>query len=299
MTQAVAAHVDEGATPVWLAQVVADAAAAATTEECAARLAPLFIRTRWLETMIEQWLVPLKSHPTALASLPTTRSGSVVTMMLAATPPVRLMVTAIDGAAERAGERPNSAPTISFSGTHALYLLLSPQPVDATLAYASPGVAHCRSRSILLCAGTPYSFDERRLAVQIAPQECPILLLRARIEMSPPSPLRRYALETGALVGTVQSDEGFARSAMLLSVLRAAGARDSIPVMIDMLAHHNAGERWTAMRELLALDARTGWPHLEIMASSDPEPNLREVALATLARLRSLPPEHTTAPCPA
>lgn len=296
MAPAAAAH--ETITPAWLADVIAEAAVAETVEQIAARLTPLFADTGWLAQLTEHWIAPLHTDPAVRPSLPTTRSGSIVTMTLALSPPVRLLLTLMEGAPERAEDHASPAPTIGFSGAHGLYRLLSPKAVSATLAYARLGATRCRNRRISLRPDRTVSLDERRIALLIASHAQPILLLRARIDRSPSLPLRRYTLDTGALLGTVQGDQSFARSAMLLSVLRAANAREAIPLMIDMLGRENADERWTAMRELLALDAQAGFPHLEVMASHDTAPSVRVAARAAVDRLKTLtlPSE---APCPA
>jgi HEAT repeat protein len=71
---------------------------------------------------------------------------------------------------------------------------------------------------------------------------------------------------------------------MLLSVLRAAGAREAAPAMIALLDRPSGRERWTVMRELIALDAALAWPHLQRMAAHDPEEGVRDAARSVLTR---------------
>lgn len=284
----------DGVTPNWLAALVADAAAIGDMDEIMARLAPLFTQIDWLAGLAGQAIATLRADPAELASLPASRNGPIVTMTLAAAPPIRLMLSLIEGAAERADAAPDRPASVGFAGNRGLYRLLSPRPVDAILAYAPPGATRCRSRTIRWQPGRMIALDERRLSLRLLPQEHPVLLLRARIERTPPLPQRRYALATGAPLRTVQGDDGFARSAMLLSLLREAGARSAVPAMIDMLAQKDANARWVVMRELLALDARAGLPHLRAMAAQDPHSPVRAAAQAVLDRL-----EERAMPCPA
>jgi hypothetical protein len=158
-----------------------------------------------------------------------------------------------------------------------------------TLAAVTADHRRCRSRAIVLRPSQWLALDERRQSLRILPQPHPILLLRARIERTPPPPVRRYALPDGAFVGAVQADEGFARSAMLLAVLRELGARAAAPEMVGLLDRAAPAERWTVMRELLALDAATAWPHLQAMAARDPDAGVRGAAQAVLAKQEALP----------
>lgn len=269
-----------------LQEAVAHSAAADDPGEAIARLTPLFIDTGWLADLADEMIAPLRADPSAGIGQQTSRNGPVLSLTLASAPPARIMLTLIEGEAERGDDvgTPPQARSIGFSGAQALYRLLSPVPTQALFAAVTADHRRCRTRAIALRPGQWLALDERRQSLRILPQPHPILLLRARIERTLPPPVRRYALPDGAFVGAVQADEGFARSAMLLTVLRELGASAAAPEMVGLLDRAAPSERWTVMRELLALDAATAWPHLQAMAARDPDSGVRTAAQAVLAR---------------
>jgi hypothetical protein len=269
-----------------LQEAVAHSAAADDPDEAVARLTPLFADTFWLADLADEMIAPLRADPSAGIGQQTSRNGPVLSLTLASAPPARIMLTLIEGEAERGDDTgaPPPAQSIGFSGAQALYRLLSPVPTQALFAAVTTDYRRCRTRAITLRRGQWLALDERRQSLRILPQAHPILLLRARIERTPPPAVRRYALPDGAFVGAVQADEGFARSAMLLTVLRELGARDAAPQMVGLLDRTAPSERWTVMRELLALDAATAWPHLQAMAARDPDAGVRTAARAVLAK---------------
>jgi hypothetical protein len=281
-----------------LQEAVAHCTAADDPAEAVARLTPLFADTGWLADLADEMIAPLRADPSAGIGQQTSRNGPVLSLTLAAAPPARIMLTLIEGEAERGDDvgTPPPAQSIGFSGAQALYRLLSPMPTQALFAAVNADHRRCRTRAITLRPGRWLTLDERRQSLRILPQAHPILLLRARIERTPPPPVRRYALPDGTFIGAVQADEGFARSAMLLSVLRELGARAAAPEMVGLLDRAAPAERWTVMRELLALDAGTAWPHLQTMAARDPDTGVRAAAQAVLAQQATV---REAIPCPA
>jgi len=221
-----------------------------------------------------------------------------VTVTLESAPPVRLMVHLIEGLAERPDDVAPTAPAISFSGTYGLYRLLSAHAVDGLFGTILPGQTRCRVRPVRIRPGKWIILDESQRTLHILPQERPVMLLRARIELTPAPPVRHYSAVDGTLVSTVQGDDGFARSAMLLSVLREMGNRAAVPAMIALLDRQEGRERWTVMRELLALDAEAAWPHLMRMAADDPDAGVRAAAGAVLSHQAGLSIAEPQ-PCPA
>ena len=282
----------------WLAAQVAAAAAAPTVTEAGHRLAPLFRETGWLGALAEAWLAPMARDAAAAPVLPAMRNGPVVNLTLASAPPVLLLLTLIEGHAERPDLPETAGPSIGFSGTQALYRLLSPHPLAASLGRIGRD-GRCRTRRVELRPDRPLSLDERRLALRIAPQARAALLLRARITRRPAPPVRHFAVTTGCPLGTVQGDDGFARTAMLLSVLRAMGARQAAPQMMALLDRTSGPDRWIVMRELLALDAPAAWPALVRMAAAEPDHAVRRAARGVLARHAATNPVADGAPCPA
>lgn len=272
------------------AATIPDAAAAATY------LTGLFTDIGWLEALTEELIAPLHGHGQVTPAIQTSRHGPVLSLTLSSAPPVRLMLTMIAGEAERA-ETDSVAlmpQSIGFSGAQGLYRILSREPVDALFAATTADRTRCRTRAIHMQPGQWLMLDERRQSLHIPPQTHAVLLMRARIERVPAPPMRRFALPEGTMLGSVQADEGFARSAMLISVLREAGARHAAPEIAGLLDRAAGRERWTVMRELLALDAGTAWPHLRAMAASDPDAGVRSAAAAVLRAQKT-----EAEPCPA
>lgn len=263
---------------------VAQAAAAADADAAGQCLLPLFEDIGWLQLIAADWRALMRADPATSPGLPVVRNGPMLTVTLAAAPPVRLVINLIEGLPERTDIAPESVPGISFSGMRGLYRPLSPEPVEALFGEAEPDAEQCRTRAIAFTPGQWLCLDERRQSLRIDPQARPVLMLHARIERSPPPPVRRYALDDGRLLGTVQGDDGFARSTMLMSMLRAAGAREAVPALISLLDRAAGRERWSVMRELIALDPAQAWPHLERMAAHDPDDGVRQAAQAVVTR---------------
>ncbi|HMP46095.1 MAG TPA: HEAT repeat domain-containing protein, partial [Sphingopyxis sp.] len=71
--------------------------------------------------------------------------------------------------------------------------------------------------------------------------------------------------------------------------LRIFGRRDAAPLFAEAARTEDFAARWTAMRDLVALDATAAHPLLAQMAAHDPHPEVRRAAAATLA-LYSTPP---------
>jgi hypothetical protein len=272
----------------WLVQ---QAAACPTPESAAETLRPLFRDLAWLEALAGDWIAPMRRESLVMPPFSATRSGSGASLVLASAPGVSLLVTRLAGAAERP-DGPVNPPTIRFSGQLCLLRLLGEARVAARLALRTGDGA--RSRAIALRPETILTLDERRRALWIAPPRRALFLLRARIARTPAPPAYRHDLNSGARTETVQGDQGLARTAMLLGYLRAAGHRAAVPVAIALLDRTDGRERWTVMRELLALDARAAWPHLEIMAAHDPEPAVRAAARLTIERFSRTQPD---SPC--
>jgi hypothetical protein len=91
-----------------------------------------------------------------------------------------------------------------------------------------------------------------------------------------------YDSDTHEFVGASSTDEISSRTQLMLSLLRAMDRSDAASLMIDMLDNPHFYARWQTMRELLALDAEAGLPHLAAMAKWDPHPEVRAAAAATL-----------------
>jgi hypothetical protein len=277
---------------------VADAATLAP-EQAVARLEPFLADLSWLGALVLDWATAMQADPMALPALQATRNSALSNLVLVATPRISLVITQIAGVATRAPEIDLSRPAVRFAGQHGLYRLLTAAPLSGKIAQISAEASHCRSRDQMLLASQVLTLDERREALWLAPPARTAMLLRATIKHSPAAAIRSFSLADGAPIGTIHGDEGFARSAMLMSVLRALDLRAAAPILREMLADLRGQARWTVMRELIVLDPALAWPMLEDMAANDDDPALRTVAHATLQRLGTrLPPQREGSACP-
>lgn len=104
--------------------------------------------------------------------------------------------------------------------------------------------------------------------------------------------MREYAIADGSLLRVASLDDGASRVQMLLALLRHTGRADARDCL-EAASHDPAFfVRWAAMREWLALDARSALPRLRAMRS-DPNAEVRAAA-ATMARI-----VEDRLPCPA
>lgn len=114
------------------------------------------------------------------------------------------------------------------------------------------------------------------------------------LTVQPPSrlPIRAYDIESGGLTHVSASRRDSSFRQMALALLRQLGRTDAAPLFVAETASEDFAARWTAMRELVALDPATALPYLAAMAATDPHPEVRAAAAATHA-LFSLPSGET------
>lgn len=110
-------------------------------------------------------------------------------------------------------------------------------------------------------------------------------ILFLELTVQPPSrlPIRTYDIATGRLTHVSASRRDSSFRQMALALLRQLGRTDAAPLFIAETASEDFAARWTAMRELVALDSATALPHLAAMAANDPHPEVRRAAAATHA----------------
>lgn len=127
--------------------------------------------------------------------------------------------------------------------------------------------------------------DGRRDAQLLSDAACDVVTLTATVRLDAASVMREYDRATGAFVRMATTDEGAARSQLLLTLLRESGAEDAGPCFEAATRDGAFFLRWSAMREWLAHDWRGAWTRLREMARDDPHPEVRATARATLDTL--------------
>lgn len=119
-----------------------------------------------------------------------------------------------------------------------------------------------------------------------------VLLLELTVQ--PPSrlPIRAYDIASGHLLHVSASRRDSSFRAMALALLRHLGRTDAVPLFVAETQSEDFAARWTAMRELVALDSAAACPLLKAMAVADPHPEVRRAAAATYALI--FPPSGET-----
>lgn len=109
-----------------------------------------------------------------------------------------------------------------------------------------------------------------------------ILYLQAIAKEAAAPLVTEYDSNSLAYVGASSADESASRVQMMVTLLRLMDRQDAAPLIVRALDTPHFHTRWHIMRELLALDAEAALPPLRDMAASDPHPEVRAAAAATL-----------------
>ena len=161
-----------------------------------------------------------------------------------------------------------------------------------TAAAASP----CRSDPPYpLVAGDMLDLDTARTSFTIAGATGDVLLLELAVQPPSPLPMRTYELASRRLTHLSASRRDSSFRAMTLALLREMDRRDAAPLFVEATLAEDFAARWSAMRDFVALDPATARLRLADMATSDPHPEVRRAAVATLALFMP----KVSDPCPA
>jgi hypothetical protein len=195
-----------------------------------------------------------------------------------------------------AGKRLASAGSTSivFPGHRSLYKFI--QSGGATLSFweapsidagfTAPDSGQCRFlERRQISDGEMLWLDGRRHSFVIDHTERDLIYLQATTSAGRAPLTVEYDSRSFAFVGASSTDEVSSRTQMMLSLLRTMDRTDAVPVFLDMLENPHFYARWQTMRELLALDPEAALPHLRAMADTDPHPEVRRAAAATLLAL--------------
>lgn len=109
------------------------------------------------------------------------------------------------------------------------------------------------------------------------------LLLQATIRIGDPIALRSYDSETGVLLSAGAAGTTAMRLQLMATLLRRLDRRDAAEALADAARDGPYHQRWHLARELAALDRAAARPLLTEFAASDPHPEVRQAARATLA----------------
>lgn len=158
---------------------------------------------------------------------------------------------------------------------------------DPGADFSSASAAPCRrSGTKALRTGDLLAVDGRTQTFAVQRFESDLLLLRGEVKVCAAPLAREYDPHTLALVSVSSTDEAASRTALLLSLVRACDRKEVAPVIARIARGGPFYLRWTAVRELLALDPATGLRVLHDMARDDPHPEVRQAAEDTQRTLR-------------
>lgn len=150
--------------------------------------------------------------------------------------------------------------------------------------FTAKDAARCHSRPPRpLRGGETLILDTARQSFTLTGARRDVLFLELTVQ--PPSrlPIRAYDPESGRLTRVSASRRDSSFRAMALALLRQLGRADAAALFVAETASEDFAARWTAMRELVALDPAAARPHLGAMAAADPHPEVRRAAAATHA----------------
>lgn len=294
----------EDAAPAGLSAAL-DAAARLDPDAAIARLRPWLADPRWLGERLGQALALLDADPFARPPLRLVGGGGGPGgLILAERGPVRLSLQILPF--ETASASPH--PTALFVPGRAAIRVLAGGGASLTLhhvaltaaeeagVFTTAGAASCTSDPPRpLVTGELVDLDTARTSFSIAGATGDVLLLELAVQPPSPLPMRAYDPLGGRLVHVSASRRDSSFRQMALSLLRAMGRRDAVPLFLEATRGEDFAGRWSAMRDLVAFDPAAARPRLAVMAADDPHPEVRAAAAATLALFAP----QAAAPCPA
>lgn len=278
------------------------ALADAPADVAIARLLPWLSDTDWLRGRLDAALALLAADPFARPPLRMVGGGDGGPggLVLADRGAIRLTLQLRPFTANSAA----SGTAVFVPGRAAIHVLdcgdaqLTEHAVAVSAAeeaggFTAQGAAPCRSQpSCPLRTGETLIFDTARQSFTLQGARRDILFLELTVQ--PPSrlPIRAYDIASGrpTHISASRRDSSFRQ--MALALLRQLRRTDAVPLFVAETASEDFAARWTAMRELVALDPAAALPHLGAMAARDPHPEVRRAAAATHA-LFSLPSGET------
>lgn len=155
---------------------------------------------------------------------------------------------------------------------------------EAAGVFIAAHAARCRTDTPrALVAGDVMRLDTTREAVSIVAADGDVLLLELSVQPPSSLPIRTYDIASGRLLQLSASRRDASFRIAALALLRTLGRRDAAPLFAIETRDDDFATRWSAMRELVALDPVAAHPRLAQMAVVDPHPEVRRAAAATLA----------------
>lgn len=167
---------------------------------------------------------------------------------------------------------------------------------EAAGIFSAAAAAPCQSEPARpLATGETLHLDTAREAFSLSHAAGDVLLLELAVQPPSPLPIRGYDIASGRLAHVSASRRDSSFRTMALALLRSFGRADAAPLFVEATHAGDFAARWSALRELVALDPAAARARVEAMAAADPHPEIRRAAAATLALYAPKEAE----PCPA
>jgi HEAT repeat protein len=125
--------------------------------------------------------------------------------------------------------------------------------------------------------------DTAREAITLVGASGDLLLLDLAVHPPSSLPVQTYDIASGRLVHVASARRDASFRQMALALLGAFGRRDAGPLFVEATLDDDFAARWSAMRQLVALDPAAARAPLAAMAAADPHSEVRAAAGATLA----------------
>ncbi len=151
-------------------------------------------------------------------------------------------------------------------------------------AFTAAGAGCCESDPPQpLPKDTILRLDTAREAMTLVGASGDLLLLDLAVHPPSSLPVQTYDIASGRLVHVASARRDASFRQMALTLLGAFGRRDAAPLFVEATRDDDFAARWSAMRQLVALDPAAARAPLAAMAAADPHPEVRAAAGATLA----------------
>jgi hypothetical protein len=129
--------------------------------------------------------------------------------------------------------------------------------------------------------GQSIRLDNATQALRFVEVGADVIMLRLLVRDCDTEQAVECEAHTGAVLRVREAQSAHGRIRMIVSLLRALGRCDAVPVIGAVMATWPAHLRWHGVREALATDGIAGFDLLQTMADIDPDPQLRALALRT------------------
>ncbi|WP_428683606.1 HEAT repeat domain-containing protein [Sphingopyxis sp.] len=268
------------------------------------RLLPWLRDISWLRARLERALALVEADIFARPPLRPIGGGErIAGLILAECGPVRLSLqlhrVEQGGAASTAAVFTPGAAVIRVLASggamlHRHHVALSEAEATGLFSAASAALCH-NAPPRPLAQDEILQLDTAREAFSLTDAKGDVVLLELAVQPPSSLPIRSYDIASGRLAHVSASRRDSSFRQMALTLLRSFGRTDAAPLFVEATHDADFATRWSALRELVALDPAAARARVEAMAASDPHPEIRRAATATLA----LYAPKEADPCPA